>query len=228
MMSNLFSIFDPSTSFWFFQINWISSLISIFFLPYFFWFYPSRLNFFWINFNLLMLKEMKTILNEKINSNNLILLLSLFLFILFNNFMGLFPYIFTSTSHMILPLTLAFPLWLMLFIYSWLFKTNFTFSHLVPQSTPTILMPFMVLIETISNIIRPWTLSIRLTANMIAGHILMSLMSMNMSSLNYWLIYCLILIQTILILLEFAVSIIQAYVFTILSSLYSSEVPKNN
>ncbi|KAG6439883.1 hypothetical protein O3G_MSEX001173 (mitochondrion) [Manduca sexta] len=114
--------------------------------------------------------------------------ISMFSFVLFNNFLGLFPYIFTSTS------------------------------------TPTILMPFMVLIETISNIIRPGTLAVRLTANMIAGHLLMTLLSSTGPNLSYMFIFMLIIIQIMLLVLESAVAIIQSYVIAILSTLYSSEV----
>jgi F-type H+-transporting ATPase subunit a len=94
----------------------------------------------------------------------------------------------------------------------------------VPQGTPSILMPFMVCIETISNVIRPGTLAVRLTANIIAGHLLLTLIGNTGNSLSTVLLTFLIFSQVALLLLESAVSIIQAYVFAVLSTLYSREV----
>nr|ARH54511.1 ATP synthase F0 subunit 6 [Nosodendron fasciculare] len=220
MMTNLFSSFDPSTSF-ILPLNWISSILGLMFIPPMFWLIPSRLNYMWIMIIEYLYMEFK-ILNKI--KNSILLFISLFSMILFNNFLGLFPYIFTSSSHLIMTLSLAFPLWLTFMIYGWTNNTINMLAHLVPQGTPPILMPFMVCIETISNIIRPGTLAIRLTANMIAGHLLLTLLGSTGPSISTILINMLILIQLLLLLLETAVSIIQAYVFSILSTLYSSEV----
>nr|AQD17640.1 ATP synthase F0 subunit 6 [Callosobruchus chinensis] len=222
MMMNLFSSFDPSTGLNL-SLNWASSLIPIIMIPPMFWFIPSRINMLWVKINLILHKEFKILLNHKSQGSTL-MFISLFTLILFNNFLGLFPYIFTSTSHLVLTLTLALPLWLSFMIYGWTNNTIHMFIHLVPQGTPNLLMPFMVLIESISNIIRPGTLSIRLSANMIAGHLLMTLMGSTGTSLNIIMINILILTQILLLILETAVSIIQSYVFTVLSTLYSSEV----
>ncbi|WP_227643598.1 F0F1 ATP synthase subunit A [Klebsiella pneumoniae] len=83
------------------------------------------------------------------------------------------------------------------------------FTHIIPQGTPIILIPFIVLIETIRNIIRPRTLSIRLTANIIAGHLLLTLLRRTGPNINYYLISLIILFQIILLILESAVTIIQ-------------------
>nr|ANJ70225.1 ATP synthase F0 subunit 6 [Anisosticta novemdecimpunctata] len=218
MMANLFSSFDPSSSIYM-PINWISILISMIMVPCMYWMIPNRLNFIFMSIFLKLHQEFK-ILTKK---NNTLLFISLFFFILMNNFMGLFPFIFTSTSHLTLTLTLALPLWMSFMIYGWLNNTYHMFAHLLPQGTPPILMPFMVCIETISNIIRPGTLAIRLSANMIAGHLLMTLLG-NTGTMVELLIFIVILTQLMLILLEMAVAIIQSYVFAILSTLYSSEV----
>jgi len=85
-------------------------------------------------------------------------------------------------------------------------------------------MPFIVIIESISLIIRPLTLSIRLTANIIAGHLLLTLLgSSGLNISNSLMLFLLIFTQILLYFLEIAVSIIQAYVFSILSTLYSRE-----
>nr|AXS65624.1 ATP synthase F0 subunit 6 [Cucujoidea sp. 38 KM-2017] len=223
MMANLFSSFDPSTNLKI-SLNWLSTILSMLFIPSMFWLIPSRMNMLWIKITSTLHNEFKTLLgNSKIKGSTL-LFISLFSMILFNNFLGLFPYIFTSTSHMVFTLTLALPLWLSFMLYGWLNNTIHMFAHLVPQGTPPILMPFMVCIETISNIIRPGTLAIRLSANMIAGHLLMTLLGNTGPMLSIYMINILIITQLLLLTLELAVSMIQSYVFAVLSTLYSSEV----
>nr|YP_001256917.1 ATP synthase F0 subunit 6 [Reticulitermes virginicus]ABN10474.1 ATP synthase F0 subunit 6 [Reticulitermes virginicus] len=224
-MSNLFSIFDPTTEINSMPMNWTSTMVGLLLIPTSIWLTPSRNS---MALNLLMNKlhaEMKTILSSgNQNKGNSFIFTSLFLMILMNNFLGLFPYIFTSTSHLTLTLTLALPLWMTFMLFGWIKNTNHMFEHLVPQGTPTMLMPFMVIIETISNLIRPGTLAVRLTANMIAGHLLLTLLGNNGPTMNHTLLAVLITAQILLLILESAVAIIQSYVFAILSTLYSSEV----
>nr|URH16831.1 ATP synthase F0 subunit 6 [Glyptotermes pubescens] len=223
MMSNLFSVFDPSTSLMNLSMNWTSTFLGLLMIPLSVWLIPSRYTMTW---NLLTTKlhnEFKTLLGEK-ESGSTFIFISLFSLILFNNFLGLFPYIFTSTSHLTMTLTLALPLWVSFMVFGWINNTNHMFEHLVPQGTPTLLMPFMVCIETISNIIRPGTLAVRLTANMIAGHLLLTLLGNNGPTISYSLLSILIMAQILLLILESAVAIIQSYVFAVLSTLYSSEV----
>ena len=99
------------------------------------------------------------------------------------------------------------------------------FAHLVPQGTPGVLIPFMVLIETISNIIRPGTLAVRLAANIIAGHLLLTLLGNTGPSIrSSFLLSILIFSQILLLTLESAVAIIQSYVFAVLSTLYTGEI----
>nr|ARH55017.1 ATP synthase F0 subunit 6 [Geodromicus suturalis] len=222
MMTNLFSTFDPSSLG--LSINWISTFLGLLFIPTMYWLIPSRWNFIWIKIITILHKEFKILLkNDSIKGSTLIFI-SLFSMIMFNNFLGLFPYIFTSSSHMIMTLSLALPLWLSFMIYGWINNTMHMFAHLVPQGTPPILMPFMVCIESISNIIRPGTLAVRLAANMIAGHLLLTLLGNTGPMMSLIMINILIITQLLLLMLESAVSIIQSYVFAVLSTLYSSEV----
>nr|YP_009351161.1 ATP synthase F0 subunit 6 [Orthotermes mansuetus]AQP28765.1 ATP synthase F0 subunit 6 [Orthotermes mansuetus] len=224
-MSNLFSIFDPTTEISSLPLNWTSTTIGLLLIPTSIWLIPSRNS---MMMSLLMNKlhqEMKNILSKgNENSGNSFILTSLFLMILMNNFLGLFPYIFTSTAHLTLTLTLALPLWMSFMLFGWIKNTNHMFEHLVPQGTPSLLMPFMVVIETISNLIRPGTLAVRLTANMIAGHLLLTLLGNNGPSMSHTMLTMLIIAQILLLILEAAVAVIQSYVFAILSTLYSSEV----
>nr|AXS65584.1 ATP synthase F0 subunit 6 [Cleroidea sp. 5 KM-2017] len=222
MMINLFSSFDPTTSFGL-SLNWTSTLICLLVIPSMYWLIPSRLNLLWIKIMSILHLEFKTLLGDQIKGSTL-LFVSLFSLIMFNNFLGLFPYIFTSTSHMALTLTLALPLWLSLMLIGWINNTMHMFTHLVPQGTPPLLMPFMVCIETISNLIRPGALAVRLSANMIAGHLLLTLLGNIGPMLATSMVGGLLAVQLLLLVLESAVAIIQAYVFAILSTLYFKEV----
>nr|WOR80632.1 ATP synthase F0 subunit 6 [Curtos sp.] len=223
MMTNLFSSFDPSTTMNL-SLNWISTLLGFLVLPMMYWIIPSRINFLWIKLMKILNNEFKIILKIKKMKISVLMFVSLFSMILFNNFLSLFPYVFSSTSHLILTLTLSLPLWMSFMIYGWINNTIHMMAHLIPQGTPPVLMPFMVCIETISNIIRPGTLAIRLTANMIAGHLLLTLLGNTGSKMSLIMINVLIISQCLLLILESAVAIIQSYVFSILSTLYSSEV----
>ena len=95
---------------------------------------------------------------------------------------------------------------------------------MVPNSTPTVLIPFIVVIETIRNVIRPITLSVRLIANIVAGHLLITLLGNQTAVASNILLARLIITQIMLLTLERAVALIQAYVFAVLSTLYSTEV----
>nr|ATW72793.1 ATP synthase F0 subunit 6 [Atta sexdens rubropilosa]AWN56121.1 ATP synthase F0 subunit 6 [Atta sexdens rubropilosa] len=220
-MTNLFSIFDPSTS-PSFSLNWLSIFILLFLLPYQFWLMPSRFTFLWTLMTNYIFNEFKILISYSFS--NIIIFISLISFIFFNNFLGLFPYIFTASSHMSFCLSMSLSLWLSLMLYSIINYLNNLLIHLTPSGTPFMLMPFMVIIESISLIIRPLTLSIRLTANMIAGHLLLTLLgSSGLNISNSLMLPILIFTQILLYILEISVSMIQAYVFSILSTLYSSE-----
>nr|YP_010424631.1 ATP synthase F0 subunit 6 [Cyrtorhinus lividipennis]USH90820.1 ATP synthase F0 subunit 6 [Cyrtorhinus lividipennis] len=222
MMTNLFSAFDPATSMHL-SMNWVSTMLGMMLIPQMYWIIPSRQAIMWNMMSEMLFKEFKMILGEKSKGMSL-MMVSLFIFILTNNLMGLIPYIFTSSSHLMFTLTLALPLWMSMMIYGWANKTQKMFAHLIPNGTPAPLMPFMVLIETISNLIRPSSLAVRLTANMIAGHLLMSLLGNNSIETNIYALAVIFMVQMLLMIFEVAVSMIQAYVFSILTTLYSGEV----
>nr|QCI09376.1 ATP synthase F0 subunit 6 [Lygaeus sp. FS-2019] len=220
MMTNLFSTFDPATSLKL-SMNWTSSIWCLIIIPMPYWIMPNRISFMNNKITNTLYTEFKTLMGKN-SSGMQLLIISLFTFILINNFMGLIPYMFTSTSHLSCTLALALPMWMSVILFGWINQTNKMFAHMIPSGTPALLMPFMVIIETVSNLIRPGSLAVRLTANMIAGHLLMSLLGQNISmSMSLPLILA---IQMLLMLFEMAVALIQAYVFSILSTLYSSEV----
>ena len=217
MITNLFSVFDPTTGA--LSINWLRLLI-IFIIPQPFWNTPSKPI-------LLIINMLKKLINEiVIHLNKIepsILFVRIFLFILINNIFGLLPYVFTSTAHLVISLRIALSLWLSLIIFGWTNKTNHIFTHLVPVGTPYLLIPFIVLIESIRNIIRPGSLAVRLRANIIAGHILIRLLGNNLINRPV-LILAIMWLFIGLIIFEIAVAFIQSYVFITLSTLYSREV----
>lgn len=220
MIRNLFSSFDPSTQI--LSLNWLRSLIILIIIPINFWLIPSRISLLWIKISKKLHNEFKILIGK--NNGSSLMFTSLLLLIIINNFIGLFPYIFTRTRHLTITLTLALPLWTRFIIYGWFNNTISILAHLVPQGTPPILIPFIVCIETIRNIIRPGSLAIRLTANIIAGHLLLTLLGNTGAGISSILVRILILTQILLLVLESAVAIIQSYVFAILRTLYSREV----
>nr|YP_009407615.1 ATP synthase F0 subunit 6 [Maja crispata]ASF62432.1 ATP synthase F0 subunit 6 [Maja crispata] len=223
MMTNLFSIFEPSSSIFNLSTNWISTILGVLFLPYMYWASPSRWSLIWTKILFTLHKEFKALLSPS-HVGASTLFISVFSLIVFNNFLGLLPYVFTSSSHMVMTLSLALPLWITLMMFGWINHTQHMFAHLVPQGTPGLLMPFMVCIETISNVIRPGTLAIRLAANMIAGHLLLTLLGGTGPSLTMSIVSILVFSQILLLILESAVAIIQSYVFAVLSTLYTGEI----
>nr|BEI62455.1 ATP synthase F0 subunit 6 [Ixodes nipponrhinolophi] len=220
-MMNLFSIFDPSTSDNF-SLNWLSMLPMIFIIPSWFWVIPSRLQMMWKSIFMKIINEIKSNLMNK-NQKFSLLFMSIFSMILLLNCLGLTPYVFTPTSHISLSMMLAFPIWFTLMLKGWISSFNKMMTHLVPLGSPLILTFFMVIIETVSNLIRPITLSVRLSANMISGHLLIHLITS--IPYNYPSMLLVILpLMFALMILETAVAIIQSYVFITLSSLYTNEI----
>nr|UFY97890.1 ATP synthase F0 subunit 6 [Hyalopterus amygdali] len=217
MTTNLFNIFDPSTTIFNFQLNWMSSFLIILLMPNLLWIMPNRMNWLMLKMFNMLNNEMLLLYKMKKIKSPSFLFISLFLFILLNNFFSLFPYIFSSSSHMVFSITLALPFWLFFIIMSTFKNTKNMIAHLIPMNTPIYLAPLMTIIETMSIIIRPMSLSIRLTANLIAGHLLMTLLNYNS------LMIIILMIQMFMMIFELCVALIQSYVFSILSSLYSSE-----
>lgn len=183
------------------------------------------MNILWIKLLNKLHQEFKLLLNEnKDSKKNTLIFVRLFSIIIISNFFGLFPYIFTPTRHPVINLRLALPIWLRLIIYGSFKKIRIILAHLVPQGTPPLLIPFIVCIETVRILIRPGTLTIRLTANIIAGHLLITLLGNIGNLVSSYIIRALIIVQILLLTLELAVSILQSYVFTVLSVLYCREI----
>nr|AOR40600.1 ATP synthase F0 subunit 6 [Chlorocebus aethiops] len=174
------------------------------------------------NLVLFTLKQMMMTHNAKGRTWSL-MLMSLITFITTTNLLGLLPHSFTPTTQLSMNLAMAIPLWAATVITGLRFKTKSSLAHLLPQGTPTLLIPMLVMIETISLVIQPVALAVRLTANITAGHLLMHLVGnatltlLTISPPATSLIFTLL---TLLTILEIAIALIQAYVFTLLVSLY--------
>nr|YP_002600795.1 ATP synthase F0 subunit 6 [Capricornis crispus]ACI24541.1 ATPase subunit 6 [Capricornis crispus]BAH23411.1 ATPase subunit 6 [Capricornis crispus] len=170
----------------------------------------------------LISKQMMIIHNVKGQAWTL-MLMSLILFIGSTNLLGLLPHSFTPTTQLSMNLGMAIPLWAGAVITGFRNKTKTSLAHFLPQGTPTPLIPMLVIIETISLFIQPMALAVRLTANITAGHLLIHLIGgatlalMNISTMAASITFIILILLTIL---EFAVAMIQAYVFTLLVSLY--------
>nr|YP_009317675.1 ATP synthase F0 subunit 6 [Melophus lathami]AOY34848.1 ATP synthase F0 subunit 6 [Melophus lathami] len=155
-----------------------------------------------------------------------LILTSLLIFLLLINLLGLLPYTFTPTTQLSMNLALAFPLWLATLLTGLRNQPSASLAHLLPEGTPTLLIPALILIETTSLLIRPLALGVRLTANLTAGHLLIQLIATATTALFStmpMLSLLTFLVLFLLTILEVAVAMIQAYVFVLLLSLYLQE-----
>jgi F-type H+-transporting ATPase subunit a len=157
------------------------------------------------------------------------LVFSLFMFVLFANLFGMIPYFFTVTSHIIVTFALAMVVITTVILYGFM-KHGLGFLKLfVPEGVPGVLMPLVVAIEIISFLSRPISLSVRLFANMLAGHITLKVFAgfvVSLSGLGAIGIggAILPLVMTVaLTALEFLVSFLQAYVFAVLTCMYLND-----
>nr|BAE78438.1 F0-ATP synthase subunit 6 [Alcedo atthis bengalensis] len=182
----------------------------------------STLQLWFIN---LVTKQLMMPLDKKGHKWALILT-SLMIFLLLINLLGLLPYTFTPTTQLSMNLALAFPLWLATLLTGLRNQPSASLAHLLPEGTPTPLIPALILIETTSLLIRPLALGVRLTANLTAGHLLIQLISTATTALFSTMpVVSLLtfLVLFLLTILEVAVAMIQAYVFVLLLSLYLQE-----
>jgi F-type H+-transporting ATPase subunit a len=158
------------------------------------------------------------------------LVFSLFMFILVANIVGLIPYTFTVTSHIIITISLAMVVFLTVVIYG--FKKNGLkfFKLFVPSGIPIFVLPLVVFIEVFSFFLRPISHSVRLFANMLAGHIALKVFASFIPLLGAalgiagWIGGILPLSMVVaLTALELLVAFLQAYVFTILTCIYLND-----
>ena len=148
---------------------------------------------------------------------------TLFMFVLFANMVGMLPYSFTVTSHIIVTFVLAAIVFIGVTILGFI-KHGFKYLQLfVPKGVPLILLPLIVIIEIISYLSRPVSLSVRLFANMMAGHTMLKVFGgfvISLGLLGGWLPLG---FSVALTGLEILVAFLQAYVFAILTCIYLND-----
>lgn len=151
---------------------------------------------------------------------------SLFTLLAVNNVLGIVPYTFTATSHLVITFTLALSFFICVLIKAFIQHGLHFFEFFLPSSAPLAMAPFTVFVELLSFLSRPFSLSIRLFANMMSGHTLLHILSgfaWIMLSLGGALALASIFPIAIIVAivgLEIGIALLQAYVFTILTCIY--------
>lgn len=221
MIINLFSIFDPSIV----SLNyaWAPCYISLIILfSSFLYNSKNKIGLVVISLCQFLYNELTTLISPHGKKISALTIMRLFFSCLIINVLALTPFSFTPTAHLSISFTLALTFWGGFMIIGWTQNFSFMISHLVPSGTPIQLINFIVLIELVRNLIRPITLSVRLSANIVAGHLLIRLLGR----------FCLLNARNLVFfplvfgisILELGVSFIQAYVLATLVTLYSTEV----
>nr|YP_010610788.1 ATP synthase F0 subunit 6 [Eledone cirrhosa]WAP91609.1 ATP synthase F0 subunit 6 [Eledone cirrhosa] len=229
MMVDIFSSFDDhnSTTMYLHSLTWILSIWSLFFINSSLWIYPSK------SYSLIMIPnqiiniQITRSFSMKMGGFSLIVS-SLFLLIINFNLLGLIPYVFSTTSHLVMSFSLSLPLWLSLMLSSYKNNPYSSLASLLPSGTPSFLIPFLPLIEFLSIVVQPVTLAIRIAANISAGHIILTLIGdllassiLNITMFSSSIIMITMLIQTGYFIFEIGIAIIQGYIFSLLITLYS-------
>lgn len=220
MINNIFSIFDPSS--YIIGIGWIIFIAPIILIAIKTQKPITKIK----KFLLLIINKIQNEIIQLIKNNNKkissYLTVKLFLIIIVINISALIPFNFTTTAHISTTFSLSFIVWISIIIWGWINSFKKIIIHLTPIGTPNSLINFIVIIERIRNLIRPITLSIRLSANLVAGHLLVSLLS-KFSIISKINITMSMLFIIILSTLEIIVAVVQAYVLSTLLTLYHNE-----
>lgn len=154
------------------------------------------------------------------------LIFTLFVVVMLGNSLGLIPFSFTYTSHIIVTVALALMIFGIVLLVGFVKHGFHFFSLFLPPNTPLWLAPFIFVLELVSFFVRPVTLSVRLFANMMAGHIMLKVFAaFSVTFITFgaagWLAAALpTLFNSVLIAFELLIAYLQAYVFTILSCIY--------
>jgi F-type H+-transporting ATPase subunit a len=147
---------------------------------------------------------------------------SIFLFVLLGNLVGLVPYVFTFTSHIIATFTVAMIVFLFVTALG-IALHGFRFLGLfAPAGVPKFLLPLLIPVEMISYLSRPISLAVRLFANMMAGHTMMKVFAGFVAMIGVWGVAP-IAVNVILTGFEVVVAVLQAYIFTILTCVYLND-----
>jgi F-type H+-transporting ATPase subunit a len=148
---------------------------------------------------------------------------TLFMFVLFTNMLGMVPYSFTVTSHIIVTFALAMFIFLGVTIVGFAVHGLHYFQLVVPKGVPVLMLPLLIVIETISYLTRPISLSVRLFANMMAGHTMLKVFAGFVIAMGYMGGFLPLAFMVAFTGLEILVAFLQAYVFAILTCIYLND-----
>ncbi len=159
------------------------------------------------------------------------IIFSLFIFILFANLIGMTLYSFTLTSHVAVAFTLSFSFFIAIVLVGILIQKASFVNTFIPSGAPKILKPFLIIIEIISYISRPFSLGIRLFANLMSGHTLLAILAnfaFLISQKNIIISILPFLLIVAIVGLEVMIAGLQAYVFTVLVCIYLNDSIKGS
>ena len=151
---------------------------------------------------------------------------TLFMFVLFGNMLGLLPYAFTYTSHIAVTFTLAAIVFVLITVVALALHGKKFFGYFFPEGAPLWLAPIIIPVEVVSYISRPISLSIRLFANMVAGHVMLKVFATfivllgGLGAVGPFVAVLPLTVNVALVGFEILVAFLQAYVFAILTSIY--------
>lgn len=202
------------------------SCLWIFFSFYYSYFFNLNFRFFFFFFlQRLVLKRLKSVMVEL--KGFIVIIWSVFLFILFRKFFGLLPYVYGKTTNFYFVLFFSFWIWGSLIFSSFFIKFKGFIAHFCPEGSPIILAGFLRIIEFVSVGIRPFTLTLRLVAKMTTGHILIGLITLSSRFLflksKIFLTLVVLFFLAVYVLFELVICFVQGKVFFMLLSNYSRE-----
>ena len=189
---------------------------------------PSR----WQSFIEMIFEFIANLVEEQVGAKGkkyFPLIFSIFTFLLFSNLIGMIPYSFTTTSHLIVTFSLSVSIFIAVTLIGFQIHGIHFFSFLLPPGAPLALAPFLVVIELVSYSFRAISLGVRLFANMMAGHTLVKILSgfawtmLQVGGIMYIVSFIPFLVVFALTFLEVGVACLQAYVFTILTCIYLND-----
>nr|YP_002456344.1 ATP synthase F0 subunit 6 [Watersipora subtorquata]ABY55229.1 ATP synthase F0 subunit 6 [Watersipora subtorquata] len=224
MALDIFSNFDENNK------NIFSSMILLMWIPIFltpplkYFKTTSNRNSFMLMWKSIIFKIISRSMSKSMGMSYSIFL-SWSLIVMWMNILGLMPYIFSLTSHLAINLSLALPMWMTIILLNMSYNIDSYVSHFQPLGSPTLLNPFLCLIELVSTLVQPMTLAVRITANLSTGHIMLALMGGAFASSNFMLMSILLLVGIFYIMFDLGVCVIQTYIFTLLPILYTDNHP---
>lgn len=218
MISSAFSCFDPFIYIW--KFFWLF----LFFIYYFFTYSSNFFNFFFLfDFFLDFLYRVLSDFNISNICGIIFLIINVFFVIFFCNFIGILPLVFSFSSHILWRFFLGFPLWLSFQISRFYFNPFLSIRTFILSGCSYSLIFLLSLVEIMSLFIQPITLSVRLIANLSAGHLFLSLLSISLCFflINFnFNIFFLIFIFIFYYIFELAVNLVQSYIFFLLIRSY--------